>query len=136
MRRTGQNGGGTRRIRSRVVSLLICATALLGLPASAEAAISLTGSHAEPVDLSAGAHSDFKVHVKDLVISLPPGEVGNPLATPELCDPSQLPDCPDDTAVGNVQTKSGGGGSQRLRLALSRPGDEGKVSARKPRRSG
>jgi hypothetical protein len=42
--------------------------------------------------------------LKDLVISLPPGEVGNPLATPELCDPSQLPSCPDDTAVGSVQS--------------------------------
>jgi len=66
------------------------------VPASAQAAISLTGSTAKPTDLSAGAHSDF-------TISLPPGEVGNPRATP-LCNPSALPNCPSDTAVGTVSS--------------------------------
>jgi hypothetical protein len=111
MRPRGETGGGTRRIRSRVIGVLVAAAALLaGVPASAQADLSLTGSHAEPTDLNAGAHSDFNIHVqfgsedvKDLTISLPPGEVGNPLATP-LCDPSQLPNCPSNTAVGTVSS--------------------------------
>ncbi len=91
--------------------MLIAAAALAALvPASAQANLSLTGSHAEPANLQAGAHSDFNIHVafgsedvKDLTISLPPGEVGNPLATP-LCDPAQLPSCPANTAVGTVSS--------------------------------
>jgi hypothetical protein len=88
----------------------LLAAALLVIPASAQANFSLAGSTAKPTDLTAGAHSDFKIHlalpgsddIKDLTISLPPGQVGNPLATPELCDPSQLPHCPADTAVGSA----------------------------------
>jgi hypothetical protein len=94
-----------------VLGTLLAATALLvAVPASAHADLSLTGSHAEPTDLQAGAHSDFNIHaqfgsedVKDLTISLPPGQVGNPLATPQ-CDPSQLPNCPANTAVGSVSS--------------------------------
>jgi len=90
--------------------LAAAAAALLATPASASADFSLSGSTAKPTVLTAGAHSDFEIHValpgsddiKDLTISLPPGEVGNPLATPELCDPSALPDCPADTAVGTA----------------------------------
>lgn len=108
MRLRGQNGG-KRRVRNRVLGTLV-AVALLIVPASAQADFSLTGSTAKPTDLTAGAHSDFKVHlvlpgsddIKDLTISLPPGQVGNPLATPELCDPSQLPHCPADTVVGTA----------------------------------
>jgi hypothetical protein len=90
--------------------MLLTAAAMLILPASAYANLDLTGSHAEPQDLDAGAHSNFKIHaqfgsedVKDLTISLPPGEVGNPLATP-LCDPGTLPSCPANTAVGTVSS--------------------------------
>jgi hypothetical protein len=96
-----------RHLIGTVTTLL----ALMLVPASAHAAISLSGSTAKPTDTSAGAHSDFKIHVaiagddiKDLTISLPPGEVGNPTATPELCAPSQLPNCPGDTAVGTVKS--------------------------------
>jgi hypothetical protein len=110
MRPRGQDGG-TRRIRGRLLGTLIAASALFVLPASAEANLDLTGSQAAPEDLHAGAHSNFDINVKfgsedvrDLTISLPPGEVGNPLATPELCDPSQLPSCPADTAVGTVSS--------------------------------
>jgi hypothetical protein len=80
------------------------------VPASAQANLDLTGSHAEPQDLQAGAHSNFTIHaqfgsedVKDLTISLPPGEVGNPQATPP-CNPGQLPNCPANTAVGTVSS--------------------------------
>ena len=109
MRPRGHNGGN-RRVRTRVLGTLLAAAALAVVPASAQASLSLTGSHAEPADLQAGAHSNFKIHaqfgtedVKDLTISLPPGEVGNPLATP-LCDPGQLPNCPANTAVGTVSS--------------------------------
>jgi hypothetical protein len=101
-----------RRTPRRLIGTLIAAAALLSvIPASAQANLSLTGSTAKPSDLSAGGHSDFKIHValpgtddvKDLTISLPPGEVGNPQATP-LCNPSQLPNCPSNTAVGSVSS--------------------------------
>jgi hypothetical protein len=111
MRLRGQTSGGIRRVRRRLIGTLAAAAALLVLPTSAQANLELTGSHAEPADLQAGAHSDFNIHVqfgsedvKDLTISLPPGEVGNPLATPQLCDPGQLPNCPANTAVGTVSS--------------------------------
>ncbi len=111
MRLRGQTSGGTGRVRRRLLGTLAAAVALLVLPTSAEANLELTGSHAEPADLQAGAHSDFNIHVefggedvKDLTISLPPGEVGNPLATPQLCDPGLLPNCPANTAVGTVSS--------------------------------
>jgi hypothetical protein len=110
MRPRRHNGGGTRRFRKRLIGVLIAAASLLVLPASAQADLSLTGSHAEPTDTQAGAHSDFNIHaqfgsedVNDLTISLPPGQVGNPLATPQ-CDPSLLPNCPANTAVGAVSS--------------------------------
>jgi hypothetical protein len=100
-----------RRTPRRLFGLFIAVAALVGVvPASAQAAISLTSSTGAPTDLSAGAHSNFNLHValggddvKDLTISLPPGEVGNPQATP-LCDPSALPNCPANTAVGTVSS--------------------------------
>jgi hypothetical protein len=102
----------TGRTRGRLAGVLIAATALLAMiPASAQA-LSLTGSHGEPANPAAGASSDFNVHVaispsgedvKDLTISLPPGEVGNPQATP-LCSPGQLPNCPANTQVGTTAT--------------------------------
>jgi hypothetical protein len=109
MRARGQVGGAGR-VCARLVGMLLTAAALLILPASAFANLDLTGSHAEPQDLDAGAHSNFTIHaqfggedVKDLAISLPPGEVGNPLATPQ-CDPGTLPNCPATTAVGTVSS--------------------------------
>ena len=99
------------RTPRRLIGMSFAVAALAALaPASASAALSLAGSSAQPSNLQAGAHSDFNVHVattgddlKDLVISLPPGEVGNPQATP-LCDPSQLPNCPANTQVGTVSS--------------------------------
>ncbi|MDQ1538048.1 MAG: hypothetical protein QOE58_2441 [Actinomycetota bacterium] len=101
-----------KRTPRRLIGMFIAVAAVLAIaPAAASANLSLTGSHAQPANLAAGAHSDFNVHVafgsedvKDLTISLPPGEVGNPQATPELCNPSALPNCPADTAVGTVAT--------------------------------
>jgi len=110
MRPWGQNGGGARRTTKRLIGTLVAAVAVLALPASAQANLNLTGSHAEPTNLQAGFHSDFKIHVqfgsenvKDLTISLPPGEVGDPQATP-LCNPGDLPNCDPSTAVGSVSS--------------------------------
>ena len=100
------------RTPRRLIGTFIAIVGLIAvIPPSAQAGFSLTGSHAEPSNLAAGAHSDFAVNVvlpgsddiKDLTISLPPGEIGNPQATP-LCDPSALPNCPANTAVGSVAT--------------------------------
>ncbi len=101
-----------RRTSRRLIGMFIATAALAGLIPASAPALTLSGSTAAPADLTAGAHSDFNIHVavgpsgediKDLTISLPPGEVGNPTATP-LCDPSQLPNCPSNTAVGSVSS--------------------------------
>jgi hypothetical protein len=100
-----------KRTPRRLIGMFIAVVALAAFtPATASAAISLTGSTGAPSNLAAGAHSDFIIHlatsgddIKDLVISLPPGEVGNPQATP-LCDPSQLPNCDANTQVGSVSS--------------------------------
>jgi hypothetical protein len=101
-----------KRTPRRLIGSMIAVIGLIAvIPSAAQADFSLTGSHAEPSNLAAGAHSDFAVNVvlpgsddvKDLVISLPPGEVGNPQATP-LCDPSALPNCPSNTQVGTVSS--------------------------------
>ena len=75
----------------------------------------LLGPTAAPTDLQAGAHSDFDIHigfgisaidnVKDLTIDLPPGEIGDPNATP-FCSVRQLNahSCPADTKVGTAST--------------------------------
>jgi hypothetical protein len=113
MRPRGQDGG-TRRIRGRLLGTLIAAVALFALPASAEAAFTVTGT-AAPANDAGGAHSDVHVHmdfsggqVKELTIGLPPGLIGDPNATP-LCTEAQLKSatagndgCPANTQVGSV----------------------------------
>ena len=100
-----------RRTPRRLIGTLIAAAALLvGIPASAQANLSLTGSTAKPSDLSAGAHSDFKIHValpgtddvKDLTISLPPGRGRRPARRRPLCTtPAQL------RRIARANTRSG-----------------------------
>ena len=79
-------------------------------------AITVSGT-AAPADLQAGANSDFTIQVnlgpagedvKDLVVGLPPGQIGDPQATP-LCTQAQLDTaapgvdgCPANTQVGTV----------------------------------
>jgi hypothetical protein len=112
MRPTGTNRRRiTRRIRKRLIGMLIAAAALLfAVPASAEA-LTVSGS-AAPQNLQAGAHSNFDIHVDfgptsqdvhDLTISLPPGQVGDPNATP-LCTVAQLnaDACPAASQVGTT----------------------------------
>src|SRR2546423_834646 len=72
---------------------------LLGmlLPASAQAALGLSGASAAPSNTNAGAHSNFNLsfnitgadHIKNLVTELPPGLVGNPQSA-GFCVPIQL----------------------------------------------
>jgi hypothetical protein len=96
------------------VGLLTVALSLLAAPA-AYAAFGFQGLSARPVNLAAGANSNFNLHigfsdpadqVKDLTVHLPPGLVGNPTATP-LCKVRQLnsDDCPANSRVGAVTAK-------------------------------
>ena len=99
-------------VRRGMVSLLAAALGCLILVPAAHAALGFQGLSAAPADPNAGANSDFNVHigftsatddVKDLTISLPPGMVGNPTATP-LCTMTQLQgdSCPGASQVGSV----------------------------------
>jgi hypothetical protein len=93
----------------RLIGMVIALAALLAVPASAQADFAITGT-AAPTDTSAGAHSNFHIHldfsggqVKNLTVGLPPGMIGDPNATPQ-CTVAQLnsDSCPADTVVGSV----------------------------------
>jgi len=94
----------------RLTGILATVMALTLLAPAAAQAISVSGT-AAPTNLKAGSHSDFKVHislggsVKNLIIGLPPGEVGDPNAAP-FCSVSQLnaDSCPANTKVGAAST--------------------------------
>ena len=81
---------------------------------SANAAFGLADLSAQPANGSAGANSDFTISLtvqdpaadlKDLTIHLPPGLVGNPLATP-TCSESDLnaDHCDPVSQVGTTAT--------------------------------
>jgi hypothetical protein len=102
-----------KRTPRRLIGTFISAAALLAvIPASAQA-LSFSSPTAAPANLQAGAHSNFNIHigfsgsdtVKDLVISLPPGEVGDPNATP-FCSTAALnsDSCPSNTMVGTASS--------------------------------
>jgi hypothetical protein len=84
---------------------------LLCFAPAAQAAFELTNVSAAPADNNAGANSDFAISLdtpdatdmKDLTIHLPPGLVGNPLAT-ATCTEDQLnaDACPPASDVGDV----------------------------------
>ncbi len=99
--------GGTRR--GLLWALLVAAVASLALSASA-GAITVSGVDATPASEEAGANSDVSISFslsggapKDLIIHLPPGLVGNPLAT-RTCSEAQLNDdaCPAASRVGTI----------------------------------
>src|SRR5690349_24450763 len=88
---------GRKRLgRGGLATLLACVVALFVAPA-ANAAFELTNVSATPASNNAGANSDFSISLdtpdasdmKDLTIHLPPGLVGNPLAT-TTCTEDQL----------------------------------------------
>jgi hypothetical protein len=102
-------------VRRAWVSFLGAAVACLALVPAAHAALGFQGLSAAPTNKNAGAHSDLNIHigftgasddVKDLTVSLPPGMVGNPTATP-LCTLSQLQgdSCPAASQVGTTTAK-------------------------------
>src|SRR6478672_3057299 len=94
--------------------------AALALAVPAVAAPAVTGATAKPADVKAGAHSDFTVDfkvdglgaasggddLKSLRLDLPPGLVGNPLATGTVCAKADFTadKCPAGTKVGTTQT--------------------------------
>jgi hypothetical protein len=101
-----------RRPLGSIAAAGLIATACLAVAPSAQAALGFQGLSAKPANLAAGANSNFNIHigftdpadqVKDLTVHLPPGQVGNPTATP-LCTVSQLnaDNCPANTQVGSV----------------------------------
>jgi hypothetical protein len=107
--RQWRSGGGRR-------AWIACAAVALGCLAaapSAQAAFGVSGN-AAPSNPTSGANSDFNINinfggatagesVKDLVVHLPPGLVGDPQATP-LCTVAQLngDNCPSNTRLGTV----------------------------------
>ena len=100
-----------RRRPSFALATLIAAFAALGFAApGALAAYEVTNVAAGPASDLAGANSDFSIsfdlaggQARDLVIHLPPGLVGNPLAT-TTCTEDQLnaDNCPAASAVGTI----------------------------------
>lgn len=113
MRMRAAVGRGTRTL---IVGGIACVGMLAAAPA-ASAAFGLTSPNAQPANLQAGANSDLAITIdveeaeaqlRDLTIHLPPGLVGNPLATP-LCTEEELESaetdgagCPAESAVGTV----------------------------------
>ena len=101
---------------------LVTVGAALAMLAAAPAALGfgLSSPGAQPADLRAGANSDLSIEIevaepedqlRDLTIHLPPGLVGNPLATP-ACSEAQLnsatsggPGCPAASDVGDVSNE-------------------------------
>jgi hypothetical protein len=108
-----ENTGKSRR-RWMTLAAAALGAAALAAPAGAQA-ITVSGT-AAPADTTAGAHSDFQINVnlgpagedvKDLRVGLPPGEVGDPTATPK-CTVAQLNanSCPANTQVGTVSSNA------------------------------
>ena len=85
----------------------------MAVPAAAQAAFGVTVNKAEPVSKNAGAKSQFDLDVsftgdedvRDLIVHLPPGLVGDPTSTP-LCTEAQLnaDDCPAASQIGTTTT--------------------------------
>jgi hypothetical protein len=97
-------------------SFVVVVFACLALAPAANAAFGFQGVTAAPSNTNAGANSNFNVHigfstpaddVKDLIVALPPGMVGDPTATP-LCTLAQLQadSCPAGSQVGTVTTSA------------------------------
>jgi hypothetical protein len=92
------------------LAVAACALAVLAAPTNAFG-LGVSGS-TTPASTQAGAHSDLTIHVaftggqvKDITVGLPPGQVGDPQATPK-CSVAQLnaDACPAGDTVGTVTT--------------------------------
>lgn len=105
-------------MRSHHLPLILGAALLFAAPA--EAAPGVANPSAKPASTAAGAHSDFSIafdvtglgdtssgdDLKSVRLDLPPGLVGNPLATGTTCTKAQLTSdtCPPATKVGTTTT--------------------------------
>jgi hypothetical protein len=100
--------------RKLAVTVIVAAGVALAAPATALGQFELQNVSAQPADTQAGANSDFTIalgfagadsadSVRDLTVHLPPGLIGNPLAT-SLCSVDQLNAnaCDPATQVGSV----------------------------------
>jgi hypothetical protein len=100
---------------------LLVVAVLLALPASAQAAFEVRSFTVTPTGTAAGSHPDVNVslgfapysvasppeHVRDLTISLPPGLVGNPNATPRCTQADfEADDCAANTRVGTTSVRT------------------------------
>jgi hypothetical protein len=101
-----QLGGRRRGLLGAVAATALCSLTLAG----GAAAITVSNVKADPASNRAGANSDLSISFqlsdgspKDLVIHLPPGLVGNPLAT-RACTEAELEkdSCPAASRVGEI----------------------------------
>lgn len=101
---------GKTRTRNALTALISAFAALAVVAPGAMAAYEVTNVSAGPASGQAGANSDFSIsfnlaggQARDLIIHLPPGLVGNPLAT-TTCTEAQLnaDACPAASAVGTI----------------------------------
>jgi hypothetical protein len=112
------------------VVLVCCACCLLAMPSSSFADFGLNGVSAVArdrdgsVDLRAGSHpyeytisfalnhdtaGNLEGTLRDLMVDLPPGLIGNPQAVPQCSDAlfeGLGPSCPGDTQIGIVEVKA------------------------------
>lgn len=107
-----------RRTRRLTATLIAAVAALALIPASASA-LGFANLSATPDTTQAGTYTNLHIHmdftggqVKDLAVGLPPGEVGDPNATPK-CTVGQLNSstgtadgCPANTQVGAVNVQA------------------------------
>ncbi|MGH2952696.1 MAG: hypothetical protein ACRDK9_01565 [Solirubrobacterales bacterium] len=101
------------RAPARLATAISIVGGLMFIGPAAAFAIGLSTS-AEPVDLQAGANSDFNIEIdisessdqiRDLTIHLPPGLIANPLA-PEFCTEAdfEADACSEESKVGDVSS--------------------------------
>ena len=96
----------------RALAFVAALAALLIAAPAANAAFGISSFSAQPANKAAGANSDLSVSfgvtdsaagLRDLTVHLPPGLIGNPLATP-TCSEAKLKadDCPAKSDVGDA----------------------------------
>jgi hypothetical protein len=102
-----------RRVRRRIAAGVASLAIVASLAATTSAlGFGLSSPNGQPTNLQAGANSDLSIRIdvqearaqlRDLTVHLPPGLVGNPLATPR-CTEQQLEAiaCPAASKVGSV----------------------------------
>ena len=111
------------RPRRLLIGVLIGALAVLAVIPASASALGFANLTAAPDTTQAGTYTNFNIHmeftnagggnqVKDLTVGLPPGEVGDPNATPK-CSVAQLNSstgttdgCPANTQVGAVSVQA------------------------------